>query len=68
MTAREFAKENGIEIVGKLTKKVAVTEEFDWGRCEMVEKREVYWIDEAGNEFMGGRSGWCCITADGGVI
>jgi len=68
MTAREYARDCGVELIGKLTKKVITNEKFDWAKGEMVEEKIVFWIDEAGNEIHGNKkSGWCLITADGGV-
>lgn len=68
MTAREYAKECGIELVGKLTKKVIAHERFDLLKGEMVTKKDTYWIDEAGNELEKGKNGnWCLTTADGTV-
>lgn len=68
MTAREYAKECGVEIAGKLTKKSITSEKFDWAKGEMVEEKITFWIDEAGNEFHKGKGGWVIITADGGCI
>ena len=68
MTAREYAKECGIELVGKLTKKVFETEKFDYWKGEMITEKTVYWIDEIGNEISGSKkAGWCLTTADGTV-
>lgn len=64
MTAREYAKKCGIEIVGKLTRKTSTTSEWDWNKCELVEKKSIYYIDEAGTVIQGDKSGWCLITAD----
>ena len=49
MTAREYAKECGIELVGKLTKKVFENNKFNYFKGEMEVEKVVYWIDEAGN-------------------
>ncbi len=68
MTAREYAKANDIEIVGKLTKKVVTHEKFDFKKCELVEVKIVFYIDEAGNEFHKAKNSWCIITADGVCI
>lgn len=67
MTARQFAKLVGFEVVGKLT------------RVPMKEPGASLWIDEAGNEYVKTPTvpafkfskwgcGWYIITADGGVI
>lgn len=63
MTARQFAKSKGFEVVGKLTRKTYI----DTWTLEKQVKR-VYWIDEAGNEYHGSKGKWCIVTADGGVI
>lgn len=68
MTAREYAKECGIELVGKLTKKVNTYEDFDYGKGEMVIKKDIYWADEVGNTLTKGKKGgWCLITVDDDV-
>ena len=67
MTAREYAKECGIEIVGKLTKKVNENKEFDLLKGEMIIKKTVYWIDEVGNELSKENGKWCLVTPDGTV-
>lgn len=64
MTIREYAKENGFEIVGKLTRKVHKVEKFSWEKGEMETVSTIYWVDEAGNEY----SKNCIVTADGAVI
>ena len=69
MTAREYAKECGVEIIGNLARKVHVQTEWDWDKCEDVEKRTVYWEDEAGNEFYKDKNGgWCLVEADGMTV
>ena len=68
MTAREYAKECGVELVGKLTKKVIENNKFNYFKGEMEIEKVVYWIDEAGNEISGNKkNGWCLTTADGEV-
>lgn len=68
MTAREYAKECGVELIGKLTKKVASYEKFNYFKGEMETEKIVYWMDEAGNELSGNKKdGWCLTTADGTV-
>lgn len=68
MTAREYAKSVGIEIIGKLVKKVITHERYDIKKDEFVEAKITFYIDEAGNEFHKDKSGWCIITADGACI
>lgn len=68
MTARQYAAECGVELVGKLTKKTSTSREWDWGKGEEVEKKTTYYIDEAGNNLIKGKNGgWCLVTADGTV-
>lgn len=67
MTAREFAKLNDHEVVGKL-KKISVTySEYNALKGDFVESKRVFYIDEAGNEYHKGKE-WCIITAEGAVI
>lgn len=69
MTAREYAKSVGIEIVGKLTRKVRIHERYDANKDKFVEARTVFYIDEIGNEFMPCEVGnWVAITFDGACI
>ena len=63
-TIREYAKENGFEIIGKLTRKVSKKESFNMVKGEMETISTVYWEDEAGNTYTKG----CIVTADGDVI
>ena len=65
MTIREYAKNIGFEVVGKLKRLPDV--HYGMGNSKKKKKR----IDEAGNEYCGSYSkddGYCIITADGGVI
>lgn len=68
MTAREYAKVVGVEVVGKLTKKVITHERYDIKKDGFVEVKLSFYIDEAGNEFHKENGEWCIITADGGCI
>lgn len=52
MTIRQFAKENGIEIVGRLKKKSCEDEVFNYRTCEYMTEKTIYWEDEAGNTFL----------------
>lgn len=63
-TIREYAAENGFEIIGKLTRKVSKTEKWNWNTGEMEIVSTVYWEDEAGNTYTKN----CIVTADGDVI
>ena len=62
MTIRQYAKSAGFKIVGKLRRMSA--------RHNSKLIREVFWIDEAGNEYYRAPDGesCCIVTADGGVI
>lgn len=68
MTAREYAKAVGVEIVGKLKKKSVTRDKYDVLKGDFVEEKIVFYIDEAGNEFIKGENSWCIITADGACI
>ena len=67
MTAREYAKECGIELIGKLTKKVFETEKFNYLEGKMITEKTIYWIDEIGNELNKENGMWCLVTPDGTV-
>ena len=65
MTIREYAKNIGFEVVGKLKRLPDV--HYGMGNSN----NYPLWIDEAGNEYCGSYSkddSCCIITADGGVI
>lgn len=70
MTAREYAKAVGIEVVGKLKRKIATHEKYDVLKGDFVEEKFAFFVDEVGNEFMKCNDGesWVAVTADGGVI
>lgn len=63
-TIREYAKANGFEIVGKLTRKVDKKEVFNYLKGKNEVKSTVYWVDEAGNSY----TKYCICTVDGAVI
>lgn len=68
MTAREYAKECGVELVGKLTKKVSKVEKFNYVKGIVEVISTVFYIDEAGTEITGSKKdGWCLTTADGDI-
>lgn len=68
MTAREYAIECGVELVGKLTKKIYKKEKFNYFKGEMEVISTIVYEDEAGTEISGNKkSGWCLTTADGCV-
>ena len=69
MTAREYAAQCGVEIIGKLQRKSSAREVFDPLKGKMVTERHTYYIDEAGTEINGSKeAGWAITTADGEVI
>ena len=69
MTARQYAAECGIELVGKLTKKIIKTEKWNAYKGEMEIISILYYIDEVGTEITGSKAGgWAIITTDGAVI
>lgn len=65
MTAREYAKLRGFEVIGKLKRMPDIYYGMD-------DKHHYpWWIDEAGNEYLGSYTGegvTCIVTKDGGVI
>ena len=63
-TIREYAKENGFEIIGKLTRKVSKSEKFNMVKGEMETISTIYWEDEAGNTYTKD----CIVTVEGDVI
>lgn len=68
MTAREYAKKNGIEIVGKLTKTSVTREKWDYAKGKMTTVKTTFYVDEAGNEIHGNKNeGYTIIIADGDV-
>lgn len=68
MTARQYAKECGVEIVGKLRKVTKESRKWNAYKGEEVVVKSVYWVDDAGTEINGTRSGgWCLTTSDGTV-
>lgn len=67
-TAREYAKECGIELVGKLKKCYVEKERWNSKKMCFETKKETYFIDEIGNEISGSKKeGWCLTTPDGDV-
>lgn len=66
-TIREFAKEVGFEIVGKLTRHPELEMELQWDGTKKRGKERIY-LDEAGNEYIIGQKGVCIVDTDGGVI
>lgn len=68
MTAREYAAECGVELVGKLIKNVEKHEKWNAYKGEIEIISTIYYTDEAGNEINGTRKGgWCLVTPDGTV-
>ena len=62
MTIRQYAKRVGFRIVGKLRRRST--------EHKPKLQREIFWIDEAGNEYYRAPDGesCCIVTAEGGVI
>lgn len=66
MDCREYAKKNGVKVVGKLKR---MPDHFDPFQGKLYR----WFMDEAGNEYhMDNPDGkWCCfciVTADGGAL
>lgn len=69
MTARQYAAECGVELVGRLIKKTISHEKWNAYKGEMETISTIYYIDEAGTEITGSKAdGWTITTADGTVI
>lgn len=66
-TARQYAKECGVEVIGKLKRKYYEYKEYDSLIGEMVIKKESYYMDDAGNEFHYEKGYWCIIASDGTI-
>lgn len=67
MTLREFAKQNGHEIIGKLTRRPEWEYTTDY-KGDPKHSGCKHYSDEAGNEYISGKNGHCIVTADGAVI
>ena len=68
MTAREYAAQCGVEIIGKLQRKSSAREVFDPLKGKMETERHTYYEDEAGTQINGSKTaGWCLGTAAGEV-
>lgn len=62
MKIRQYAKEVGFKIVGKLTR-------FPKGETYGIDNRKQRaYIDEAGNEYYSDKGGCCIVTVDGAII
>lgn len=68
MKIRDYAKEVGFEIAGKLTRHP----EWEYTADDFSGKKKHsgcrHYSDEDGNEYIVGKKGMCIVTADGGVI
>lgn len=62
MTIREYARQRGVEVVGRLKRLPA----YD-GR-DQDGKRYRFYIDEANNEYTINSNGVCIVTYDGAVF
>lgn len=61
MTFRDYAKNRGIEVVGKLKR----VPDRHYGAQD---SHYPLWVDEAGNEYMGNeKTGFCIVTKDGSI-
>lgn len=69
MTAREYAQECGVVLIGKLTKKISHRKKWNAYKGDFVTESIISWIDEVGNEIIQGpkKGTWCIVTAEGGV-
>lgn len=65
---REYAKEVGFEVKGKLTRYPEYEYHMDLYTGKKVHSGYICYIDEAGNEYNVSKKGVCIVDADGGVI
>lgn len=65
---REYAKVNGFEIVGKLTRRPEWEYNMDTFTGEKKHSGCRHYSDEGGNEYIIGKKGCCIVTADDEVI
>ena len=70
MTIRQYAKEVGHKVVGKLTRKTYTDMVYNYAKKDFVEQKTVYWVDEAGNEYYnsGKYDHPCIVDVEGGII
>lgn len=68
MTAREYAASQGVDLIGKLTRKTATRIKWDWNKCEDITEKYTYYIDEVGTEICKDGCFWTIILANGAVI
>lgn len=66
-TIRKYAKANGHEIIGKLTRHPEWEYEDTLSGCKKHGGAKAY-ADEAGNEYYISKGGISIVTADGGII
>ena len=68
MTAREFAAQCGVELVGRLQRRYISREEWSWKMSKKQTVKVPYYIDDIGNEIYGNdKNGFCLITPEGNV-
>ena len=65
---REFAKSVGHEVVGKIVRRPDLEYDTDWYDGSKKWSGYRSYVDEAGNEYIIGKTGVCIVTVDGGVI
>ena len=68
MTIREYAREVGHEVVGKLTRRKELEYKTDYYTGKRVWSGYKTYTDEALNEYDVKDGGVCIVTFDGGVI
>lgn len=68
MGIREYAKACGHVIVGKLTRRPEFEYRTDWATGEKKHSGCRHYTDEAGNEYIIGKGGFCIVTADDCII
>lgn len=68
MTIRQYAKECGIPIVGKLTRRADWEYYFDYPTGMKVHSGCRHYVDEAGTEFIHTPKGICIAFPDGSIL
>lgn len=69
MTIRQFAKSVGFEVVGNLKKASYTKLEQNKNGSRLKQKRYIYYVDYAGNEYHGNKeTGYYIVTPEGTII
>ena len=61
MSFRDYAKSRGFTVVGKLRR----VKDRHYG---VQDSHYPLWVDEAGNEYMRNKTGFCIVTKEGAIL